>query len=166
MCSLHKGGRVHGCPACYGSTPDFLEITNYADAKVKYLKDRQRYSTDPFIDFRPMRSIEAPAPEPPPPPPLDPMIVLADLADEIDKARRIFRLGMMEMALVFLVAAFGMSVMMVGLFLIGPLFWVGLPFVIAGVGYCPASIASAQRKYLAIYEARAEFARAQRRVGQ
>lgn len=151
---------MHGCKICAQSisTIQYLD-TQQAAEEVRIYREEDFTG---FINPKPPKAI-TPAP---PKPVEDPMIVLADLADEIDAKRRIWRLSMMELAAVFLVAGVGMSTLMVGLFLIGPLFWVGLPFAIAGVGSIPVTIAATQRKYLAIHEARGEFARAQRRVGQ
>jgi hypothetical protein len=155
MCPIHKGGRVHGCKICAQSISTIKYLNNDVVEEIRtYQKDL------------PVAVIAAPAPKPPPPPPVDPMIVLADLADEIDRTQRVFRMGVWELVLVFMVAAVGMSTMLVGLFAISPLFWVSLPFVIGGVGCVPVTIAATQRKYLAIWDARAEFAKAQRRVSQ
>lgn len=162
MCPLHKGGRVHGCPACYGGLTDFVEITSHEDAKAKYLKDRERYTAKPMS--KPMRVIEAPAPTPPPSPPVDPMIVLADLADKIDEKRRMFRVSMLMTTLSALLLLVGAAALTVGLFLVPELIWMATPVTILGL-YCVLNWRPVDA-FFAIHEARAEFARAQRRVGQ
>jgi hypothetical protein len=160
MCPLHRGGRMFGCKRCM----DGVTYLDTGETITTYQQPRYPGITDDVHPDYPL-TLEAPKP-PEPKPPVDPMILLADMADAVDMAQRKWRIAMWELALVFIVASVGMSVMMVGLFFIPPLFWVGLPFTIGGVGCLPSTIATVQKRYLAIWEARAEFAKAQRRGGQ
>lgn len=153
MCPVHQGGRMFGCKYC-------MDGITYLDTGETITT----YHPEDFTLPREPKVIEAPAPVIPKPP-VDPMIRLADLADNIDEKWRLFRVAVWRYALGVSIFLSGAALLVLGLFTLSNFMIVGGPVMLGGAIYL-LNQGPPSTKYLAIHEARAEFARAQRRVGQ
>lgn len=153
MCPVHQGGRVFGCKYCMNA----ISTLQFFDSEAITTYQPENFSPKP-------KAIEASAPIIPKAP-VDPMIRLADLADNIDEKRRLFRVAVWRYALGVSIFLSGAALLVLGLFTLSNFMIVGGPVMLGGAIYL-LNQGPPSTKYLAIHEARAEFARVQRRVGQ
>jgi hypothetical protein len=158
LCPIHGLEGVSTCPFCVG-------VAGYVTRNpraIQYLN----LDEPEIINYGP--EWHSPPIEPPPPPKpkaeLPPEVKLADLADEIDMAERKWRIAMWELGCTLLLAGGGLAMVVMGLWLDSTFLFLGIPAAIGGIVWTSFMASLALGRYLKIWEAKADFARAQRRA--